>query len=74
MGSLGSSRSIAILVVAYLLYRVLSTVLGDYDQDTAASLVNFGWLGIVAYTWIAPGVFTRMLAREMASVDLDDDF
>ena len=74
MSSFGGGASIAILVVAYLLYRILSAVLGDLDHDAAASFVNLGWLGVVAYTWIAPGVFSRMLARELEDVDLRDDF
>ena len=32
------------------------------------------WLGIVVYTWVAPGLFRRALEKELVSVKLDRQF
>jgi hypothetical protein len=36
--------------------------------------LEWGWLAFCAYTWIAPGLFKRMLERDLGSVVLDPDF
>ncbi len=35
---------------------------------------SLAWLGLCAYTWFAPELFRRMLARSLGTVRLDPDF
>ena len=46
----------------------------DARSPAATSLVSMGWLAVAAYTWFAPGVFQRMLRRELEQVQLRSDF
>ena len=43
-------------------------------NSPAATLLTVCWLGVVAYTWVAPSLFERMLKKELASVQLKPDF
>jgi hypothetical protein len=42
-------------------------------QATSRLIIRMVWLGFVAYTWIAPGLWKRMLQRDFASVTLKRD-
>ena len=74
MGGLGSTAGIAILVGAFFLYRVANIVLEEQGKQQFADLVQYAWLGIVAYSWFAPALFNRMIKRELESVRLRPDF
>ena len=32
------------------------------------------WMGICVYSWVAPGMYRKMLERELATVRLRPDF
>ena len=74
MGSIGDGRSIVVLVGAYLLYRFGTTYAEDVGHEGVASIVRVAWLAMVAYTWFAPAIFSRMLVKEVKKVQLRDDF
>ncbi len=74
MGELGGPRSIAVLLGAFVVYRLLTLTLEDFGHQEAAELVQLGWLGLCLYTWFAPGLFRRQLAQELSQVELDRDF
>lgn len=42
--------------------------------DGLSAVLSLSWLGLCAYTWVAPGMFRRMVARSLDSVQLDPDF
>jgi tetratricopeptide (TPR) repeat protein len=74
MESIGTTRSILVLLFAFALYRV---ALGLAQQQGLRSWVlpiELGWLAIVAYTWIGPGLFRRSLDRELRGVQLSPRF
>ena len=74
MNELGSRSSVIVLVAAFLIQRVARQIAGDLGATDVSELIGYAWLGVVAYTWIAPGVFHRMLARELQDVRLRPDF
>jgi len=42
--------------------------------DGLSAVLRLSWLGLCVYTWVAPGMFRRMVARSLDSVRLDPDF
>ncbi len=74
METLGSTRATLVLLVAYVVSRVAALAAEDLGSETGATLVETVWLGVVAYSWVAPVVFQRMLRRELTSVKLREGF
>lgn len=74
METLGDSRSIFVLLGAYVLYRVATLMASDFQQPELARIINILWLGIVAYTWFGPAMFRQALQKELSEVALRRDF
>ncbi|MFN7147449.1 MAG: hypothetical protein ACK4YP_27025, partial [Myxococcota bacterium] len=68
------SRALAVLLVAFALYKLGSLLAADFGPEGLAGVVEVVWLGIVAYTWFGPAMFRRALERELAPVALKRDF
>ncbi len=74
MNKIGSTRSILVLLLAYVLYRILTMGFGDLGQQDAARIVHFAWLGFVVYTFMGPTLFEKSLKKELSDVTLSRDF
>jgi predicted Zn-dependent protease len=74
MSTLGDRRGVIVLVAAFMIYRVLAAIAEDFDREDVAAAIRYLWLGLVAYTWVAPVVFRRMLEKEIARIQLHDDY
>jgi len=74
MGSMGQSKAIVVLLGAYAAYRILTITLRGAIPDPYVNAIQFAWLGIVVYTWVGPGLFQRMLSKELSKVSLRKDF
>jgi Tfp pilus assembly protein PilF len=67
-------KRVAWLVGLLVGTRLLSQIFIDLGWPSLASAVRTVWLAFVAYTWVGPLIFQRMLARELADVELDDEY
>jgi Flp pilus assembly protein TadD len=67
-------RQIALLIGAFVVVRVAIIAADALGLDGLSAVLSLGWLGLCAYTWVAPGMFRRMVARSLDSVRLDPDF
>ena len=74
MSTLGHNRSILILLGAYLVYRVAAQAAGDLGQPTLSLGITVVWLALCVYTWVGPGLFRRLIRKELAAVRLDQSF
>lgn len=74
MNDAGEVRSILILLVAFVIYRVVTMLLGDMNQKEAAVMIQYAWLGIVLYTFVAPTMFKKSLEKELAQVRLSSEY
>jgi hypothetical protein len=73
--SLGDDRRrIALLIGGFVVAQLAIIITDDLDLDAASRMVSLAWLGLCAYTWFAPEMFRRMLARSLGTVRLDPDF
>ena len=72
MGTLEDGHSILVLLGAFVLYRFGVITADFYQHENLASYLQVLWLGLVAYTWIGPGLFHRSLKQELAGVKLDE--
>jgi hypothetical protein len=67
-------RRVAILIGAFVLARIAIIVTDELGYEGLTRVLTLAWLGFCAYTWFAPALFRRMLARELGTVHLDPDF
>lgn len=74
MGTLSDTRGMLVLLGAYATQRIATQAALDLKQPEAASLISLAWLGIVAYSWIGPSLFNRMLQRELEGVKMNERF
>ncbi|HKY93147.1 MAG TPA: tetratricopeptide repeat protein [Nevskiaceae bacterium] len=74
MSGLGSTRAILVLLGAFLVYRLADITVGAMGHPDAARVIEWVWLGIVAYTFFGPVLFQRALQKELAQVRLSREF
>jgi tetratricopeptide (TPR) repeat protein len=74
MSTIGDRKSILVLLVLFLVYRLAAQILTDLDMPDAARIIQYVWLAFVAYTWIGPGVFNVLLRRELDEIRLDPKY
>jgi hypothetical protein len=55
-------------------FELLRLILRDTGHPAASQAVSYLWLGLCMYSWIAPGIFRKMLEDELRQVRLRDDF
>jgi tetratricopeptide (TPR) repeat protein len=65
---------IAVLIGSFVIVQVAIILAAAFDLPLLEQALSWGWLGFCAYTWIAPGLFKRMLERDLGLVKLDPDF
>lgn len=65
---------VVLLIGSFVLVRAVIILAGALDLGFVEQLLQWGWLGFCAYTWVAPTLFRRMLARDLRAVVLDPDF
>lgn len=71
---MGMTRSVLVLLFAYICYRVLTMGFADLDMEQAAGTLQLVWLGFVLYTFIGPGLFERSLEKELGDIKLNENF
>ena len=74
VGAGSPMRTVAIVIGLYVVYRIMTIALGQFGHAQAAGIASIGWLLFCVYTWVAPAMFAKMLAREMQSVSLKPDY
>ena len=67
-------RRLAILMAGYLIAQIAIIISDELDLTRLTLVLSLGWLGFCAYTWFAPALFQRMVARSLEAVRLDPDF
>ena len=65
---------IAVLIGSFLIARILIIVTDELGYEALSRALAIGWLGMCAYTWVAPEVFREWLKRELGTVTLDPDY
>ncbi|MCK6549169.1 tetratricopeptide repeat protein [Myxococcota bacterium] len=74
MGEVGTSRGIVLLLAAFAIYRTITILFEGTPNATLIPLVQLFWYAAVAYTWVAPSLYARMVNKEIESVSLRQDF
>jgi len=74
MQELGSTKSILVLLFAFILYRIAALMALDFDRPGLAAGVQVAWLALVVYSLVAPQVFSRLVKKELQTVELDKNF
>jgi Flp pilus assembly protein TadD len=67
-------RQIALLVVMFVVARIAIIITDELDLDRLSRVLSLMWFALCAYTWFAPVMFRRMVARSLAAVRLDPEF
>ena len=71
---IGMTRSILVLLAAFIVYRIASMTFGDMGRKDIATAINFGWMAIVIYSFLGPTLFEKALKKELADVELAKNF
>jgi Tfp pilus assembly protein PilF len=74
LGQLEDQRRMAVLLGSFVVYQVLTIVARALGRPEVAEALQWAWLGVCAYTWVAPLVFRRLLAKELGQVRLRPDY
>lgn len=74
MADLGPIRSMIVLLVMFVVYRVAVISSAAAGHPQLAQGIDWAWLALVLYTFIGPQIFRRSLEKEMATVRLSRDF
>jgi hypothetical protein len=74
LSELGGQREALTMIGAYVVVQLLALILRDTGFLLASQVVRYLWLGMCVYTWVAPGVFRKMLQEELRQVRLRDDY
>ena len=72
MQDLGSTRAILVLVGAFAVYRAATILMEGTANATLLPIVQLFWYAAVAYSWVGPALFRRMLEKELEKVVLKD--
>ena len=73
--TLGSARRrLAIQLCLFVAVRIAVIVTDALELDAVSRGLQLVWLGVCAYTWFAPALFRRMVARTLRTVELDPEF
>jgi tetratricopeptide (TPR) repeat protein len=65
---------VALLIGSFVIVQVAIILAAAADLPLVEKILGWVWLGLCAYTWIAPELFQRMLQRDLGTVVLDPDF
>lgn len=74
MQAMGDTRTILVLVGAFAVYRSATILMEGTANAPLLPIVNLFWYAAVIYTWVSPGLFSRMLDRELEKVRLGPEF
>ncbi|MCW8891372.1 MAG: tetratricopeptide repeat protein [Sedimenticola sp.] len=74
MSRMGSTRAVLVLLLAFVVYRLMTMGFEDLGHADAAGMLQIAWLGIVFYTFIGPSLFNKSLQKELSGVQLKEDF
>ncbi|KAF1053420.1 MAG: Beta-barrel assembly-enhancing protease [Stenotrophomonas maltophilia] len=74
MAELGPTRSMVVLLVMFVVYRVAVISCAATGHPLLAQGIDWAWLGLVIYTFIGPQIFRQSLEKERAKVRLSRDF
>jgi tetratricopeptide (TPR) repeat protein len=70
----GAGGQIGLQIGGFLIARLAMILAGALGHDELAGVMQLAWLGFCAYTWVAPLWMRRMIARELETVKLRDDY
>jgi Flp pilus assembly protein TadD len=70
----GERRRLALLIGGFVVSRIAIIVTEELDLDRLSRGLSLLWLGFCVYTWFAPVLFRRMVARSLKVVQLDPEF
>jgi Flp pilus assembly protein TadD len=67
----GPTRQVIVLLVAFVLYRLVTLMAADAGRDDLAGAISLAWLAVVLYSFVGPVLFKRALQKELAEVKLE---
>jgi len=70
MERIGPTRSVIVLLAAFVLYRLAVIIADQQGNGGLASGIQIAWLGVVVYSFVGPALFRKALRRELESVEL----
>jgi len=74
VASLSNVKSSLVLISAFLIFSVLSQIIGDLGYDSLAKSVSYTWLILVIYSWIGIPYYNKTLKKELEKFSFNPHF
>lgn len=74
LSKMGNIKASLILISGYLIFSLLATILSDLGHGLAASIIAYGWLALVAYSWFCLPLYYKQLKKEIEQFRFGKDF
>jgi predicted Zn-dependent protease len=72
--SLNNTKATMVLISMYLVFNLISLVMGDLGLPVLSKIFSYGWLTLVLYSWVGVPMYQRKLAKELQQFKFNDDF
>ena len=66
----GPTQNIIVLLIAFVVYRVLTIATADAGATGLSAGIQIAWLAVVVYSFAGPAIFHRALKKELSAVQL----
>lgn len=70
----GNTRTVSILVAAFVVFQVVSQVFKDAGYMEWSEATDYAWLAIVVYSWVGPVWFKKKVDDELKTVALKPEY
>lgn len=67
-------NQVAVLISGYVFFGLLSNIVYDFGYTKSSSVIDYAWLGIVIYSWVAIPIYYRMLNKEIQQFSFRSEY
>lgn len=74
MASLNNTKATIVLISMFLVFNLISQIMGDLGFSILAKVFSYGWLTLVVYSWVGIPMYQRKLNKELRQFKFNHDF
>jgi len=67
-------KQTGILIFAFVFFNFLSAILNDLGHVPLSKIVDYGWLALVIYSWVAIPVYLQLIEKEKKKFSFKPEF
>ncbi|WGZ94780.1 MAG: tetratricopeptide repeat protein [Candidatus Thiothrix putei] len=74
MSTLSNLQTGLVLIIAYLVFNLLSLILRDFGFVQVSRVVSFAWMALAIYSWVALPIYYKQLKKELEKFQFNRDY